>query len=168
MTFRKRGKRRWAVLMMRPCKNDKVEQGKRVPLLLPAGGKYLDAYEALRRLFVLDPVPAEKMAQTPLFRDVATGAAVTTKEVRAVVKMLMAAVGEDPSLFGAHSLRIGGATAALSRGVPPVVIRAMGRWSSDIYEIYCRANDEAVLRFGVAIAGADYEDFESEYHNQEF
>eukprot|EP00964_Phaeocystis_antarctica_P052640 scaffold30835_cov74-Phaeocystis_antarctica.AAC.1 len=61
--------------MMRPCKNDKVEQGKRVPLLLPAGGKYLDAYEALERLFRLDPVPEGEEARTPLFRDPATGAA---------------------------------------------------------------------------------------------
>ena len=48
------------------------------------------------------------------------------------------------------------------------MIRAMGRWSSDVYQIYCRASDEAVLRFGVAIASADYADLESEYHNQEF
>ena len=168
VTFRKRGKRRWAVLMMRPCKNDKVEQGKRVPLLLPAGGRYLDAFKALRRLIELDPVPVSEAARTPLFRDPATGAAVTTRQVRAVVKMLMASVGEDPSLFGAHSLRIGGATAALAKGVPAVVIRAMGRWSSDIYEIYCRASDEAVLRFGVAIGSADFVDLESEYHHQEF
>ena len=119
-------------MMMRPCKNDKVEQGKRVPLLLPAGGRYLDAYKALRRLIELDPVPVSEAARTPLFRAPATGAAVTTRQVRAVVKMLMASVGEDPSLFGAHSLRIGGATAALAKGVPAVVIREMGRWSSDI------------------------------------
>ena len=31
-----------------------------------------------------------------------------------------------------------------------------------------RASDEAVLRFGVAIASADYADLESEFHNQEF
>jgi len=168
VTFRKQGGRRWAVLMMRPCKNDQVEQGKRVPLLLPAGGRYLDAYEALRRLYALDPVPEEEMERTPLFRNVATGASFTTRDIRAMVKMLMAGVGEDPRLFGAHSLRIGGATAALARGVPPVVIRAMGRWSSDIYEVYCRASDEAVLRFGVAIGSADFADLESEYHNQEF
>ena len=168
VTFHKRGKRRWAVLMMRPCKNDKVEQGKRVPLLLPAGGRYLDAYEALRRLFERDPVPESEAAGTPLFRDPATGAAFTTRHVRAVVKTLMASVGEDPALFGAHSLRIGGATAALAKGVPPVVIRAMGRWSSDIYEVYCRATEESVLRFGVAIGSADFVDLEGEYHHQEF
>ena len=45
----------------------------------------------------------------------------------------------------------------------------MGRWSSDIYRVYCRASDEAVLRFGVSIASADYGDLEGgEYHDQEF
>ena len=78
------------------------------------------------------------------------------------------AAGLEPQHYGAHSLRIGGASAALAAGVPPALIRMMGRWSSDVYEIYCRASDEAVLRFGVAIGGADFADLESEYHNQEF
>lgn len=165
--FRTRQGKRYVIIMMRPCKNDKVEQGKTVPLLLSGGGKFLDPVAALERLFALDPVPEAEEARTPLFRE-AAGAALTTRRVRAVVKALMAAVGEDPALYGAHSLRIGGATAALAKGVPAMVIRAMGRWSSEIYEIYCRASDEAVLRFGAAIASADYEDLESEFHNQEF
>jgi len=49
-----------------------------------------------------------------------------------------------------------------------VVIRAMGRWSSDIYQVYCRASDEAVLKFGELIASADYMDLEGEYQDQEF
>ena len=169
ISFRSRGGRRYVVLMMRPCKNDKVEQGKTVPLLLPSGGRFLDPVLALERMLALDPVPESQAARTPLFRDPRTGQAFTTRQTRAVVKGLMAAVGEDPSLYGAHSLRIGGATAALARHVPEVVIRAMGRWSSDIYRVYCRASDEAVLRFGVSIASADYGDLEGrEYHDQEF
>ena len=60
------------------------------------------------------------------------------KYVRDAVRRVMAAAGRDPGMFGAHSLRIGGATAALAAGVSPQLIRLMGRWSSDIYEIYCR------------------------------
>ena len=44
------------------------------------------------------------------------------------VKRLMQAAGRDPNLYGAHSLRIGGATAALAAGVTPAMIRMMGRW----------------------------------------
>ena len=164
--IRSRRGRRYVVLMMRPCKNDKVEQGKTVPLLLPAGGRFLDPVAALERLFELDPVPKEEWATTPLFRE--DGKAITTRRTRAVVKALMAAVGEDPNLYGGHSLRIGGASAALAQHVPEVVIRAMGRWSSDIYQVYCRASDEAVLKFGELIASADYMDLEGEYQDQEF
>ena len=49
--------------------------------------------------------------------------AITIEQVRSTVKALMAALGEDPSLFGAHSLRIGGATAALTAGIHPSIIR---------------------------------------------
>ena len=51
----------------------------------------------------------------------------------------MEAVGEDPSEFSTHSLRIGGATALFAAGATETVIRTMGRWSSDIYRLYTRA-----------------------------
>ena len=54
----------------------------------------------------------------------------------------------------AHSLRIGGATAALAVGVSPQLIRLMGRWSSDIYEIYCRRSMQSVVAVGRALAAA--------------
>ena len=65
-----------------------------------------------------------------------------------------AAAGLPPHLFGAHSLRIGGATAALSAGGEPSQIRLMGRWSSDVYEVYCRMSEAAALRVGAAIGSA--------------
>ena len=79
---------------------------------------------------------------------------ITVCEVRAQVRAVMAAAGRDPSLYGAHSLRIGGATAALAAGVPPQLIRMMGRWSSDVYEIYCRMSLQSALRVGVTITSA--------------
>jgi hypothetical protein len=83
----------------------------------------------------MDPVAEEERASTPLFRH-ADGAAFTRSDVSSVVKELMASIGR----FGAHSLRIGGATAALAAGVQPTLIRVAGRWSSDIYQIYCAAS----------------------------
>jgi len=49
------------------------------------------------------------------------------EQVRGTVKYLMLSLGLDPRKFGAHSLRIGGATAALSAGLSPAAIRAAGR-----------------------------------------
>ena len=61
------------------------------------------------------------------------------EEIRDWVQKLMRAVGEEPSQFGAHSIRIGGATALFQAGADPCVIRTMGRWSSDCYRLYVRA-----------------------------
>ena len=35
------------------------------------------------------------------------------------------------------------------------MIRLMGRWSSDIYEIYCRMSIQAALRVGMAVCSAE-------------
>lgn len=42
-----------------------------------------------------------------------------------------------PNISG-HSMRAGGATALAAAGVPDDRIRAMGRWSSDAYQVYIR------------------------------
>ena len=91
----------------------------------------------------------------------------TVRQVRAMVKELMAAVGCDPRRFGAHSLRIGGATAALAAGVDPAVIRCMGRWSSDVYEIYMRKSREAACGMGVAVASTPFHDMERGFSTDE-
>ena len=39
---------------------------------------------------------------------------------------------------GGHSLRSGGAMNLASRGVPPYLIQAIGRWASDSWQIYIR------------------------------
>ena len=41
-------------------------------------------------------------------------------------------------------LRIGGASAAASAGVPDSTIQILGRWSSDAYRRYLRISDETV------------------------
>jgi len=60
-----------------------------------------------------------------------------------MVKAFMAAAEPatrlDLAEFGAHSLCIGGATAALAAGVmDTAAIRCLGRWSSDVYEVCMR------------------------------
>lgn len=49
-------------------------------------------------------------------------------------KLLMAKIaqlGTDPELFGMHSLRAGGATAAANAGVPDRLFKRHGRWRSE-------------------------------------
>ena len=130
-----------------------------MPLILKSGGTLLDPVTELWELYQRDKVPKAAAATTPLFRR-ADGTAFKVTDVRNVVKWLMTSVGEDARLYGAHSLRIGGATAALAAGVPPATIRLMGRWSSDVYELYVRMTRQAAATFASAIGSTSFEDVE--------
>ena len=72
----------------------------------------------------------------------------------------MQSIGLDPMFFGAHSLRIGGASALLAARVEPTLIRLMGRWSSDVYEIYCRMSREAAASVSVLAGSTSFEELE--------
>jgi len=103
-----------------------------------AGGTLIDAVADMRRLFKVDPVDPAAAKFTPLFR-LRSGSPITIDMLRDWVKRLMQAIGLDPAHFGAHSLRIGSATALFAAGADPNIIRTMGRWSSDYYRLYVRA-----------------------------
>ena len=101
---------------------------------------------------------AKRYARTPLFRD--GGSALTVTAVRDTVKALMGALGLDRARYGAHSLRIGGASAGLAAGLSAAALRAAGRWSSDIYTLYTRASKEAVQGMATVIGSTPYHDLE--------
>ena len=146
----------YAILRMRPAKQRGAT--KSIPLLLGGGGSLIDPVKALRRMFELDPVPEELWGSTPLFRRY--GQPITVNQVRAAVKQLMAMLGLDAKRFGAHSLRIGGATAALAANMSQAAIRAAGRWSSDVYVLYTRASRRAALSVSSVIGSTPFEDIE--------
>ena len=91
----------------------------------------------------------------------------TGKCVTTLVKATMEAAGVGPNRYSSHSLRIGGATAALAAGVPPEVIRMMGRWDSDVYEIYCRRSRQVALRIGAVIASTPFDEVEGAFRDEE-
>ena len=150
---------RCVVLMIRPVKSRKVLRGKVVELVLAGGGTLIDAVQELSDLFVLDQVPESEFATTPLFRN-ADGSPIRTLELRGMVKTLMRRLGQPEKLFGAHSLRIGGATAALAAGVSPSLIRLLGRGSSDVYEIYTRLCLGLALDATRQVGSTAFEDLE--------
>ena len=147
----------YMVVMMRPSKQYPGAR-KDIPLLIQSGGTLLDPVKAVRRMIELDPVPTDEKATTPLFR--LRGKAISVPQVRAMVKVLMQSIGLDQSRYGAHSLRIGVATAALAAGLSPATIRAAGRWSSDIYVIYCRISKESAASVATCIGSTPFEDLE--------
>ena len=160
----------YVVVMMRPCKNGKYLRGKTVPIVLAGGGTLVDPVSALWELYAGDPVPESVEHVTPLFRirSRGTNGSLTVEQVRIEVKSLMSSLGLDPARFGAHSLRIGGATAAAAAGVPPSVIRVMGRWNSDIFEIYTRLTQQAAARMTGVIGSTPFDDLErGAFHTEE-
>ena len=160
----------YVVVMMRPCKNGKYLRGKTVPIVLAGGGTLVDPVSALWELYAGDPVPESVEHVTPLFRirSRGTNGSLTVDQVRIEVKTLMSSLGLDPARFGAHSLRIGGATAAAAAGVPPSVIRVMGRWNSDIFEIYTRLTQQAAARMTGVIGSTPFDDLErGAFHTEE-
>jgi hypothetical protein len=148
-----------AVLMVHQAKNASELTGKTTPVFLVSGGTYLDLVRELKKMIELDPVPKDQEHRTPLFR-VSDGIAFSRDSIAKIVKALMARIGLDPARFGAHSLRIGGASAALAAGIPPAVIRITGRWSSDIWMTYARLSKQAALRVSTVVGSTAFEDCE--------
>ena len=147
-----------AIIMMRPAKGQ-ASQGKWTPLTLGGGGSLIDPVALLERMLALDPVPPEMESTTPLFRR-GNLQAIKVTEVRQLIKVLMGMIGWDPEKFGAHSLRIGGATAAMEGNLPPDVIRVAGRWSSDCYRIYTKATLGGTARIARVVGSTPFEDME--------
>ena len=60
----------------------------------------------------------------------------------------------NPLHFDTHSFRILGASLLMSLGFSEAFIKAMGRWASDIAQLYMRLQERGRLAATVAMAGA--------------
>jgi hypothetical protein len=58
-----------------------------------------------------------------------------------LLKRLCGLAGLDASRFSTHSMRAGGATTLSLLGIKPYLIKRLGRWASDAYQIYIRTPD---------------------------
>ena len=144
--------------MEQPQRMDKI------PKYLPAAGQFLAPARALYHLVnVIDPVAPVAAAATPLFRNPRTGSILFVDEVRSRLRRCMSAIGLDGSTYGAHSLRIGGATALAWWRAGPSVIQDLGHWRSDAYLRYVRSRRSEVDQWTQRIASADTDDFETDY-----
>ena len=75
----------------------------------------------------------------------------------------MSAIGLDGTSYGAHSMRIGGATAMAWLQYPREAIMTRGRWRSDAYLRYIRERRVEDRRFAAGIAGAETDDYEADF-----
>lgn len=57
-------------------------------------------------------------------------------DITATLRQLLHDTNAVPSNYASHSFRIGAATTAAAAGLPPAVIKTLGRWKSNAYETY--------------------------------
>ena len=84
-----------AIVMMRPSKNMAHLHGKTVPLVIGAGGKYIDAVAELNNLVIVDKVHASDAANVPLFRN--GKIALNESIMRRDLQYMMSSVGQLPT-----------------------------------------------------------------------
>ena len=133
-----------------PRKKGVVSAGKRVPVIV-RDGCLLRPVNSLRRMMAM----RDAADDSPLF--CVGGRPLVVADVNRLVKLVARAAGVDPAPFSSHSLRIGGATAALAAGMSPLTIRIMGRWDSDVYRVYCKLSRQSALRVGAVIASTPFD-----------
>lgn len=107
----------------------------------------VSAARALHTLFKKDPVKKRDRKHTPLFRNHRTNLPMRDHFLRSRIRKRYREAGcGDEERVGLHSLRIGGASTLMAMGTSPVMIQAMGRWSSDIYALYMRQCKKRMIR----------------------
>ena len=114
-------------------------------------------------MLAVDPTPEGCASTTPLFRNPETNMPLSYAQVLNTTRTLMEAIGEDPSQFGTHSYRIGGATALFAAGANETIIRTMGRWSSDLHRLYVRACFEQCVDWTRKAGSAQVSDLSGEF-----
>ena len=67
------------------------------------------------------------------------------------LRRILSAAG-IPGTFSSHSFCIGAATVAARNGVPDHLIQALGRWSSNAYQLYIRTPSESLARLSSQLA----------------
>ena len=82
-------------------------------------------------------------APGPLFLQ-ENGQPLTRTQLSNFLQSTLSAVGITGTYSG-HSFRIGAATTAAQLGLPDHLIKTMGRWSSDAYQLYVRTPVQSIL-----------------------
>ncbi|KAK3249488.1 hypothetical protein CYMTET_41080 [Cymbomonas tetramitiformis] len=95
-------------------------------------------------LFVMEKAVGRRASVVPMTHDALVSG----------IKALAERVGLDPASYAGHSLRRGGATAAMRLDVNSLYIKMQGDWKSDCFERYCELDTEQKLILPGAMAEA--------------
>ena len=84
-------------------------------------------------------------ANRPLFTFSQSGSWLTRSSLTKELRSILEQCGFSSTNFYSHSFRIGAATSAASAGIPSWLIKVLGRWSSDCYELYIKTPQSTIL-----------------------
>ena len=129
-------------------------EGKTCPVFVQ-DGVLLQPGSLLKRMMTLRARAGLGDPRLALFM-VGPGEHVTSGMMSSYVRWLMGTVGQEPTLYSSHSLRIGGCSAAFAAGIDETTIKALGRWDSETYRLYARMSRQVAMRLGRAIASTRY------------
>ena len=70
---------------------------------------------------------------------------ISYSRIRELFKEALRKLGYNDSLYGLHSMRIGGATSAAKAGIGHALLKSHGRWKSDVAkDLYIRFSEDEV------------------------
>ncbi len=125
-----------AKLTIRRSKTDQIGQGQTVIIAASVEGNcpvtLLRRYLLLARIGSDSPLPILRALHNSNGRKSLQNSAkpISYTRTRELVKSALREAGLDPTHFGLHSMRRGGATTAAKKGVPIHLIQQHGRWKS--------------------------------------
>lgn len=140
------------------AKNDQLREGHTV-LISKMEGSYCPV-TLMRKYLSLACI--EDCSEMLIFRGISRSkskcnlvskdASISYSTFRSSFKSLLSSVGEDPALFGTHSLRSGGATVASNENVNDRLFQRHGRWRSvGAKNIYVKDSTEKKLSVSKAL-----------------
>lgn len=115
---------------LRKCKTDQSGKGSLVRI-----SPSMSHICAVRAMEAYLPYRLSRFPHGPVFvKD--DGHTLTPGLLNHHLKTLLASAGVNAQRYSSHSFRAGAATTAAEMGVPDWLIKALGRWSSEAYQIY--------------------------------
>ena len=127
------------ILILPASKTDYFRKGVRIPLAAATNGSSTCPAIALRTLFNRFPASPK----TPLFAK--TFDPFSRDHLIKTIRNALLDAGLSPTGFSDHSLRRGATVSAVAAGIPRNEIKALGRWKSDVVDLYFKSEPSKIL-----------------------
>ena len=138
------------VVTLKSSKTDFSHRGQSVVIAKAPGT--VCAVSAMQQFFL-----TTRPSRGPLF-SFRSGRLLTHSAVICLLEYAARCTGLPYHSLKGHSFRIGAASTAAAAGLPDWLIKVLGRWSSDCYQLYIRTPQQVLLSTASRMAGASSPD----------